>query len=342
MTKYNICICGGGNISHALAGILSNKGHNINIFTRQPDKWNKKITTFINVLNNNSTFESHLHKISSNPSIVIKDVDIIIIACPLMAYDDILNKIKDHLTPNMILISIPGRLFKNYINKHNITNNIITFLRTPYICSIEDYGVSVNISGFVYDKINYWANFEESNIILNQLFDFNNHKLNNHLSIDLVNSNLLLHSCRLYILFDGNKYYEDKPLFYKNWCLESSELLIICDKELHDLINKINDINNENFDNNNQIFVKDILTHYESFDKISLTNKINSISAFPERSPVIFKNNKYYADINHRYFQEEIIALKFVIDLSKQHNINIPNIEKMYNSFIYLQENFDI
>lgn len=336
MSKYNICICGGGNISHALAGILSNKGHNINILTRQPDKWNKKITTFINVLNNNSTFESNLQKISSNPSIVIKDVDIIIIACPLMAYDDILNKIKDYLTPNMILISIPGRLFMNYINKHNITNNIITFLRTPYICSIKDYGSSVNISGFIYDKINYWANFKESNIILNHLFDFNNYKLNNHLSIDLVNSNLLLHSCRLYILFDGNKYYDEKPSFYKNWCIESSELLILCDKELHDLIDKIN----ETFDNNNQIFVKDILTHYESFDKISLTNKINNISAFPERSTVLFKNNKYYANINHRYFQEEIIALNFVINLSIQYNINIPNIEKMYKSFIYLREIF--
>lgn len=336
MSKYNICICSGGNISHALAGILSNKGHNINILTRQPDKWNKKITTFINVLNNNSTFESNLQKISSNPSIVIKDVDIIIIACPLMAYDDILNKIKDYLTPNMILISIPGRLFMNYINKHNITNNIITFLRTPYICSIKDYGSSVNISGFIYDKINYWANFKESNIILNHLFDFNNYKLNNHLSIDLVNSNLLLHSCRLYILFDGNKYYDEKPSFYKNWCIESSELLILCDKELHDLIDKIN----ETFDNNNKIFVKDILTHYESFDKISLTNKINNISAFPERSTVLFKNNKYYANINHRYFQEEIIALNFVINLSIQYNINIPNIEKMYKSFIYLQEIF--
>ena len=336
MSKYNICICGGGNISHALAGILSNKGHNINIFTRQPDKWNKKITTFINVINNNSIFESRLQKISTNPSIVIKDVDIIIIACPLMAYDDILNKIKDYLTPNMILISIPGRLFMNSINKYKITNNIITFLRTPYICSIKDYGMSVNISGFVYDKINYWANFEQSNIILNHLFDFNNYKLNNHLSIDLVNSNLILHSCRLYILFNGNKYYDEKPSFYKDWCLESSELLIICDKELHDLIDKIN----ENLDN--KIFVKSILTHYQSDDKISLTNKIKSIDAFPERSPVIFKYNKYYADMNHRYFQEEIIALKFVIDLSKQHNTNIPNIEKIYNSFIYLQEHIDI
>ena len=337
MINYKICICGGGNISHALAGTLSNKGHLINILTRQPNKWNKKFTT--THINDNNVFDSYLNKISDDPSLVLKDIDIIIISSPIIAYEDILKKILNYLTKNMILISIPGRLFMNYIEKYNIKNNIITLTRTPYICSINKYGCSVNIHGVVYDKINYWSNFDTSNIILNNLFPFNNHKLDNHLSIDLVNSNLLLHSCRLYILFDGNKYYDEKPSFYKDWCLESSELLIICDKELHNLIDKINEhLDNNNNNNNNQIFVKNILTHYESFDKISLTNKINSISAFPERSPVIFKDNKYYADINHRYFQEEIIALNFVIDLSKQYNTNIPNIEKIYNSFIYLQE----
>ena len=44
MSKYNICICGGGNISHALAGILSNKGHSINIL--------KSILTYFQILVN--------------------------------------------------------------------------------------------------------------------------------------------------------------------------------------------------------------------------------------------------------------------------------------------------
>ena len=336
MKKYNICICSGGNISHALAGVLSYKGHTINILTREPSKWNNKMNTIINTSNNNSIYDSYLNKISDDPFIALKDMDIIIIASPIMAFDDILNKIKSSLTPNMILICIPGRLFINYIQKYNITNKVITLLRTPYICSIKDYGNSVNISGFIHDKIHYWSDSNLSKIILDDLFDFDNNHLTNHLSIDLVNSNLLLHSCRLFVLFNENKYYDEKPNFYKDWCIESSKLLILCDDELHILIDKIN----ETLDN--KVFVKSILTHYQSDDEISLTNKIKSIDALPERSPVIFKDNKYYANIKHRYFQEEIIALKFVIDLSKKYNINLSNIEKIYNSFIYLQENFKI
>jgi hypothetical protein len=334
MNKYKICICSGGNISHALAGVLSFKGHTINILTRQPSKWNNNITTFINTSNCNSIYDSYLNKISEDPSVALKDVDIIIIACPIMAFDDILNNIKSYLTPNMILMCIPGRLFVNYVQKNNIKNKIITLLRTPYICSIKVYGNSINISGFIHDKINYWSNSDISKMLLTNLFDFDNNQLTNHLSIDLVNSNLILHSCRLYILFHKNKCYDDKPDFYKKWCIDSSKLLILCDKELHVLIDKINVILD------NKVIVKSILKHYESYDIISLTNKIKSIDALPERSPVIFKNNKYYANINHRYFQEEIIALKFVLELSEKYKVNLFNIRKIYESFIDLQNNY--
>ena len=332
MKKYNICLCGGGNISHALAGVLSKQGHSINILTRKPQLWNRKIITNMNNTDKKNTFVSNLNIISDNPFIALEDVDIIIVTCPIFAYDDILNNIKDYLLSNMTIICIPGRLFINYTQKHNIKNNIITILRTPYICLVEEYGKSVNINGLAHNGINYWSNFENAEIILQNLFDFTLSKLENHLSIDLVNSNLLLHSSRLYTLFHNKRVYDTEPSFYKEWCIESSLLLIKCDEELHHLINKMN----ENIDN--KIYVKQILTHYESIDEISLTNKINSISAFTNgRTPVIFKNNKYHPDIKHRFFQEEIIALKFVLDLSTMYNIKIPNIEKMYMSFIALK-----
>ena len=145
---------------------------------------------------------------------------------------------------------------------------------------------------------------------------------------------MLLHSSRLYVLFHKNKYYDQEPYFYKDWCIESSELLILCDIELHTLINKIN----ETIDN--KIFIQDILIHYESFDKISLTNKIKTIFNFEKKSHVIYKNKKYYANIDDRYFQEEIIALKFVLELSKKYQIKLNNIEKIYESFIDLQNNY--
>lgn len=330
MKRYNICICSGGNISHALAGVLSYNGRNINVLTRQPDRWDTKLTTYVNTPNTNTILKSNLNIVSSDPSVVLQDVDIVIIASPIMAFNDILVKIKDYLKPNMVLMCIPGRLFMNYIRQHNITNDVITLIRTPYICTVKDYGRSVNISGTVYGKINYWCKSGRSDIVTD-LFDFDNNQLTNHLSVDLVNSNLLLHSCRLYVLFSMGKCYDEKPGFYKDWCIDSSELLIDCDVELNALISKINE------GNDNKVYVKSILEHYESHDKVSLANKIRSLGSLPERSPVVLKGNKYYGDITHRYFQEEIVAIKFVLGLAETYGVAMENMKKIYECFISLQ-----
>ena len=74
---YNICVCGGGNEAHAIAGMLSHKGHNVNILTRQPTKWNKTIEVIDNIIH--TKFNTQLNKISSNPNDVIQGMDIIII-----------------------------------------------------------------------------------------------------------------------------------------------------------------------------------------------------------------------------------------------------------------------
>ena len=79
-----------------------------------------------------------------------------------------------------------------------------------------------------------------------------------------------------------------------------------------------------------------ILDHYESHDKVSLTNKIRSLGSLPERSPVVLKDNKYYGDITHRYFQEEIVAIKFVLRLSEQYGVDMKYMKKIYECFISL------
>jgi hypothetical protein len=320
MIKYKICVCGGGNISHVLAGLLSNKGHLINILTRNPLKWNKNISVKFEKKN----YECELNKISSDSKNVIPECNIIIISCPIVAINDIIIKITPYLTKNMTLINIPGRFFLNY-TKH-LDNDIITFTRTPYICRIKKYGSSVEIYGTVHKNINYWTNNTSlSKIILNNLFDFDFDLLRNHLSIDLINSNLLLHSTRLFVLFNIKKQYDHIPLFYESWDNESSKLLINCDNELQFLIKKMN----EKLDD--KIYIKPILEHYESNDFISLTNKIKNIKAFKSiLSPMKLLNNKYYPDFEDRYFLEEKIGLKFVINLSKEYNINITNIKNVY------------
>ena len=240
MFKYNICICGGGNISHALAGTLAYKGHNVNVLTRQPKKWGKKI----NVTTPELEYQGILKEISNDANLVIPNCELIIISVPIFGIDDILNKIKPYLTDKMTIIGIPGRLFSKY-NQDIEHINQIYILRTPYISRIINYGHSVLITGYCYKELNYWSNnFDEADIILNNLFSFKLNKIYNLMSIDLINSNTILHPSRLYSLFKEKWEYTYKPLFYKEWCIESSKILIECDNELSKLIDVIN--KNEN------------------------------------------------------------------------------------------------
>lgn len=323
--KYNICVCGGGNISHALGGTLSYNGHTVNIFTRNPKKWNK----IINVKNPELEYNGKISKISDDPKDVITNCEIVIISVPIYAIDSILNKIKPYLTNDMTIIGIPGRLYSQfYKGLENI--NQIYLLRTPYISRITEYGSQVTITGFCYGDLNYWSNnFEKSEVILNHLFPFNLVKIKNIMSIDIVNSNTILHPSRLYALFKDTKEYTHEPLFYGDWDLNSSNILVECDRELQQLIFAIN-----NRLSKDKVYVKTILQHYECSDENELTKKIKNIKAFTKPTPMIKINDKYYCDYKNRYITEDIhIGLKYVLTLATKYNVSIPKIKEIYLFF---------
>ena len=56
----NICVCGGGNLAHAIAGELphNDKNNKISILTRKPEKWSKVLEV------------QHDHKFAYNSELV--------------------------------------------------------------------------------------------------------------------------------------------------------------------------------------------------------------------------------------------------------------------------------
>ena len=44
----NICICGGGNLAHAITGNIGfqDENYKVNVLTRQPVRWNNKIQLY--------------------------------------------------------------------------------------------------------------------------------------------------------------------------------------------------------------------------------------------------------------------------------------------------------
>lgn len=70
--------------------------------------------------------------------------------------------------------------------------------------------------------------------MLFQLLDTPIEVVPHYLEVSLSNSNPLLHTSRLYNLFQNYRegiYYEKVPLFYEDWTDEDAELLIRCDNE---------------------------------------------------------------------------------------------------------------
>ena len=324
---YNICVCGGGNEAHAIAGMLSHKGHNVNILTRQPTKWNKTIEVIDNTIH--TKFNTQLNKISSNPNDVIPGMDIIIITCPIYALFDISKNIRASLSQNTIIFGIPGRYFDIVMDKYEIYNLIVSFVRVPYICRINEYGKSVFITGYVYDKLKVVTNNmnreTELQCLIKHLFEFDVIFLNNFYSINLSNSNSLLHTTRIYSLFSENVKYDKKVLFYSGWDDNSSKLLVDADFELQNLI-KIMNITEKH-----KCLITPILEHYNVKNCKKLTDKIKSIKSLSTIfTPMINKNNYYYPDYTSRYFTEDFpYGIKYIYDTALRYKVETPTIKKI-------------
>ena len=119
----------------------------------------------------------------------------------------------------------------------------------------------------------------------------------NYLSVTFTPSNPILHTSRLYSLFQDynpNVGYDAIPLFYEEWDLKSSNVLVALDKEVQDMCQILPmDLSN----------VRSLLLHYESKDAQALKDKICSIKSFKGlKTPQIERDGRFHPDLESRYF----------------------------------------
>jgi len=325
----NICICGGGNEAHALAAMLSISGHSINIFTRNPLKWNKSI--IVNDSVSDKSVKSGNIYASDKASEVIPGSDLVLISVPSFAYDDILYKISKYLSFNTIVGALPGTGGFNYFCEKHLNPEITYFSsqRVPFVARTQIYGHSVDISGYAHGAMKYAvSNEEESSLILSimkNLLKMESKYLPHFLCIDLVNSNSLLHTTRLFSLGKQGETWNKIPLFYGEWDNNSSELFIETDKELFNLFKNIPEIDFSS--------ITRVLDHYESNSPQELTRKIRSIKSLNQlKTPMLAMEGKYKLDFSSRYFTEDFpygIALMAVI--SNNYEVNSEKINLIAN-----------
>ncbi|MEN8178163.1 MAG: NAD/NADP octopine/nopaline dehydrogenase family protein [Pseudomonadota bacterium] len=302
-----IAICGGGNVAHVLAGLLSQrKGLEIRVLTRKPDLWDESIR----VLDDQDRSTSgRPHSISNQASEVIPGADLVILALPAYARAAVLETIAPHLTGNVWVGSFPGSggfdwLAQKALQGASASVSIFGAQRVPYISRIIHYGREVFGSpkkeGIAIAAIPQSRSGEIASV-LEDVLQMPVSCLNNFLEITLATSNPILHPARMYTLFhdyETGKFWQERILFYEGWDAAASELLIRMDREVHDIFARIPlDLSG----------ISPLLKHYGVQNAQELTRKISGIASFKGiPTPLLETEDGFIPDFQSRYFTEDI------------------------------------
>lgn len=323
----NICICGGGNLGHVCAGFLANRGHQVSILTTKPERWSSEIE----IVAPDGDFVGKLASISSKPSEVIPQTEMVLICLPGFAIHDELVKIKPHLSKDCIVgtvVSSTGFFFEAFSVLPKDTA-LFGFQRVPFISRTIEYGQKAELKGYketLSVAIEQTDDKEPIRQHLEQLFEKPVTLLDSYYEVSLSNSNPLLHPSRLYTMWkewQPGIVYPRNPQFYAEWTLEASALLIQMDEEFQHLLNILG---------LKPGCIPTVLDYYESTDAESLTNKLHNIKAFQGiYSPMKEVSGGSIPDFSSRYFTEDFpYGMRFIVETAQKQNINIPTIEEVY------------
>ena len=312
-----VCICGGGNISHSFAGELgADKGISVNVLTRRPAEWDTKIDVYYG---DEFHHTSQINKVSNDYQI-LSDADVVFVTIPANARYEYLQKIKDYISPSSILVSAPSTGGINFIFEELFPKNkYVCFQRVPYISRTQVYGhiVKTDLKNEV--KAYFSELCTEDDVkLLSDILKMKIVKLSSIYTLFLSNSNPILHIAGMVELLRGDYPYTQNYPLYDVWNDNTSEYALGMDKELESLMKvlKVDDFTN-------------LLVHYGVDSVSGLTQKLKSIPSFKQvMSPLINKNGQYVLDKNSRYIQEDLpFGTCFIKLFTQMNNISTPYID---------------
>lgn len=324
-----ICICGGGNLGHVVAGfVAAQKKHEVCLLTRHPERWSQDLTIEAPA---ETTFTGHLNGLYSDAQQAVSDADIVLLCLPGYAIRETLLQIKDFLRPGTAVGSVVSStgFFFEAMELLPSSQPLFGFQRVPFISRIIEYGHKARLMGYKDSlelAIEQSSNPESLRLVLQQMLRTPIHLLKSHYEVSLSNSNPLLHPSRLYSLWkDWHEgiVYDRIPLFYEEWTEEAAELYIQMDNELQALLEQLPVRKGS---------IATVLDYYESTDAVSLARKLRSIEAFKGiLAPMKEVEGGYVPDFHSRYFTEDFpYGLAIVRRLTHQYGIEAPNIEQVY------------
>lgn len=325
-----ICICGGGNLGHVVAGyIASQQRYEVGLLTRHPDRWSHVLQVDTP---SGQTLQGCLACITDRPETIIPQADMILLCLPGFSIASVLQTIRPYLRRQTIvgsIVSSTGFFFEAF-NILPLSTTLFGFQRVPFIARTVEYGQRASLLGskphlqIAVERGD--ERKEEIRITVQALFDTPVSVLKNHYEVSLTNSNPLLHTSRLYQLWKNwrpTTVYPDVPRFYSDWTEEAARLYIAMDQELQLLLRKLNVTPGA---------IPTVLDYYESSNAADLARKLRSIVAFQGiAAPMRAVDGGYEPDFGSRYFTEDFpYGLGIVWRLAHEQQVCVPTIDRVY------------
>lgn len=344
-----IAVLGAGNLGCALS-VLFSQGHEVFLYSHshRAQKYIQEMELYNE--DTDQCIKGRIERITDSLTEAIIDAAYVFITFPAFMFKSFSEELIPLLCSGQHLVFVPGSggaelIFKEAIDKQCIISGL---QRVHGVVRIIESGRLVKQSGIrksirVATVPSCYNN--EVCSVLADLFHITVEPLQNYLNITLINSNPILHSSRLYSVFKDYPdvaEYKSLPLFYEEWDIPSSELLISMDKELFLMIHILKE---------NHIEVDEIipiLNHYESHDAVSLTKKIRSIKSLRGlTTPAVLNDNGMLCpDVKSRYFTADFsfgldILLAFS-DVLGTENTVMNRVSDWYHRFISDTKRFSL
>lgn len=325
-----ICICGGGNLGHVVAGfVAAQKKHEVCLLTRHPERWSQDLTIEAPA---DTTFVGHLSGLYSDAQPAVSDADIVLLCLPGYAIRETLLQIREYLRPDAAVGSVVSStgFFFEAMELLPSSQTLFGFQRVPFISRIVDYGHKARLMGYK-ESLNLAVEHsdqpESLSHVLADMLQTPIHLLGSYYEASLSNSNPLLHPSRLYSLWKDwheGVTYDHIPLFYEEWTEEAARLYIEMDNELQALLEQLPVRKGS---------IATVLDYYESTDATSLARKLQSIEAFKGiLSPMKETEDGYVPDFHSRYFTEDFpYGLAIVHRLTHEKGVPSPTIDMIYD-----------
>lgn len=314
-----IAVLGSGNIGTLISAQFKLKGHEVRLYSRKPHMFGEYVICEDTDCDTKQSVKGIF--VSDDLKRVVSNVELVVVTVPSFAIRDLMERVFPLIDTQTRILFYPGTGGVEFYCKEFVEAGGVIF-GTQRVCSVarlKEYGHHVVSSGkreemFV-ASIPSAYKFEAVGLIEN-LFDIKTNALPNYLSVTFTPSNPILHTSRLYSLFkeyDPESGYDYIPLFYEEWNLDSSNVLVSLDGEVQEMCHLLPmDLKD----------VRSLLIHYESKDALQLKNKICSIKSFKGlKTPQIEKNERFHPDLESRYFTADfpygLLILKAFANICK-------------------------